>query len=145
MRVLRLGHVNIRTPVLAETIAFYERCLGLRSGPAASARGRRENVWLYDAADVPLIHVNGIAPDEMVPPAGTSGRLDHFAIDCEGLDRCIAWLDAEGVPYERLRIEARGLTQLNVRDPNGLKVELTFSDAAVPTDTGRSEDAIAPS
>ena len=32
------------------------------------------------------------------------------------------------MPFQRIRIEMRGLTQLNLTDPNGLKVELTFSD-----------------
>jgi catechol 2,3-dioxygenase-like lactoylglutathione lyase family enzyme len=128
MRVERLGHVNINTPAFAETIAFYETCLGLRAGPAVSSQARPENVWLHDAAGDPIIHVNGPIAGETVHPEGAGSRLDHFALDCTGLASCIARLDAQGVPYRRIRIEARGLTQLNLTDPNGLKVELTFSD-----------------
>lgn len=128
MRVDRLGHVNIRTPAFAETIAFYEACLGLRAGPAVSSRARPQNVWLHDEAGDPIIHVNGPMEGEAVYPQGAASRLDHFALDCSGLESCIARLEAQGVPFERIRIEARGLTQLNLTDPNGLKVELTFSD-----------------
>ncbi|QJU60026.1 hypothetical protein HL653_21840 [Sphingomonas sp. AP4-R1] len=128
MRVDRLGHVNIRTPAFAETIAFYEACLGLRAGPAVSSQARPQNVWLHDEAGDPIIHVNGPIEGEAVHPHGGGSRLDHFALDCSGLDSCIARLDAQGVPYQRIRIAARGLTQLNITDPNGLKVELTFSD-----------------
>jgi catechol 2,3-dioxygenase-like lactoylglutathione lyase family enzyme len=119
MRVDRLGHVNIRTPAFADTIAFYEAVLGLRAGPAASANARLQNVWLYDEAGDAIIHVH---------PEGAASRFDHFALDCSGLDSCIARLDEQGISFERFRIEARGLTQLNITDPNGLKVELTFSD-----------------
>jgi len=128
MRVDRLGHVNIRTPAFADTIAFYEAALGLRAGPAASANARLQNVWLYDEAGDAIIHVNGPMPGETVHPEGAASRFDHFALDCSGLDSCIARLDEQGISFERFRIEARGLTQLNITDPNGLKVELTFSD-----------------
>ncbi|MDO6415566.1 VOC family protein [Sphingomonas sp. BIUV-7] len=128
MRVVRLGHVNIRTPAFDETIAFYETCLGLRAGPAVSSVARPQNVWLHNEAGDPIIHVNGPMGDEAVYPEGAGSRLDHFALDCTGLDACIARLEANGVPFQRIRLEARGMSQLNLFDPNGLKVELTFSD-----------------
>lgn len=128
MRVERLGHVNIRTPAFAETIAFYEACLGLRAGPALSSQARPQNVWLHDEAGDPIIHVNGPLPDEAVHPEGATSRLDHFALECSGLAGFVGRLEQLGVPFERVRLEARGLTQLNLIDPNGLKVELTFSD-----------------
>lgn len=128
MRVEGLGHVNIRTPDFDATIDFYERAVGLIAGPAASASMRPQNVWLHDAAGRPIIHVNGPLPGEVANPAGAGSRLDHFAMDCEGLDDCIGRLDAEDIPFERVRIEARGMTQLNIYDPNGIKVELTFVD-----------------
>lgn len=138
MRVERLGHVNIRTPAFAETIAFYETCLGLRAGPAASAQNRPQNVWLYDEAGDPIIHVNGPLAHEIVPPHGGASRLDHFALDCSGLDSCIARLETHGVAFQRTRIAARALTQLTLIDPNGIKVELTFADP----DEGRTSRAI---
>jgi len=128
MRVDRLGHVNIRTPAFDETIAFYEAALGLRAGPAVSANIRLQNVWLYDEAGDAIIHVNGPMPGETVHPEGAASRFDHFALDCSGLDSCIARLEEQGIDFERFRIDLRGMTQLNITDPNGLKVELTFSD-----------------
>jgi catechol 2,3-dioxygenase-like lactoylglutathione lyase family enzyme len=128
MRVDRLGHVNIRTPAFDETIAFYEACLGLRAGPAVSSQARPQNVWLHDEASDPIIHVNGPMAGETIFPEGAVSRLDHFALDCSGLDSCIKRLAAQGVAYQRIRIELRGMTQLNLIDPNGIKVELTFSD-----------------
>ena len=129
MQVQGLGHVNIRTPDFQATLDFYQNCLGLVAGPAASANGRPQNAWLHDAAGRAIIHVNGPLPHEPIFPAGASSRLDHYALECVGLDACIDRLRAAGVPFERLRIEVRGLTQLNILDPNGIKVELTFVDA----------------
>ena len=127
MRVARIGHVNIRTPLMEETLGFYETFLGLRRGPAVLAVMRADNVWLYDAQDVPLIHVNLSLPGEAVPPAGYASRLDHVAFDCTGLQTCRARLIEGGVPFREQPLPARRLHQINLRDPNGVKVELTFS------------------
>jgi catechol 2,3-dioxygenase-like lactoylglutathione lyase family enzyme len=126
MRVLRIGHVNIRTPLLEQTLLFYERCLGLRRGAAVSAVQRADNVWLYDDHDLPLIHVNGPLPGETVAPHGLASRLDHVAFDCTGLAACRARLAGAGIAFREQALSARGLHQINLLDPNGIKVELTF-------------------
>lgn len=126
MRVERIGHVNIRTPLLEETLIFYENCLGLRRGPAVSAVQRPDNVWLYDEQDQPLIHVNGPLPGEQVAPKGQTSRLDHVAFDCTGLAACRQRLTAQGIAFREQPLPARNLHQINLLDPNGIKVELTF-------------------
>lgn len=126
--IRRLDHVNILTPCFAETVAFYDRALGLVQVPAGSATMRAQNAWLAAADGVALIHVNGPAPGEPVPDAGTASRLNHFALSCEGLAAMRLRLDEAGVTWEERRIEARAITQINVRDPNGILVELTFVD-----------------
>ncbi|MDE1916003.1 MAG: VOC family protein [Sphingomonadales bacterium] len=126
MRVDRLGHVNIRTPLFEETLLFYEACLGFRRGPAVSAVMRPDNVWLYDEQGQPLIHVNAPLPGEAAAPAGQASRLDHVAFDCSGLSSCRERLTANGVAFREQPLPARRLHQLNLLDPNGIKVELTF-------------------
>lgn len=125
MQVLRVGHVNIRTPLVDETVNFFVDALGFecRPGPAMTAEVR--NYWLHDAEDRALIHIIGPRPGEAVRPEGAS-RLDHFALDCAGLESAIARLDTKGIAFTRLEVASRGLVQLNVYDPNGIKVELTF-------------------
>ncbi len=128
MKVERLGHINIRTPLFEETLAFYERVLGLRRGEAASMRDQSGNAWLYDEAGAPLIHVNSPLPGEAVRPAGADGRLDHVAFDCSDADGFRARLDALGLAYRAAPTAAGGLFQINLHDPNGIKLELTFRE-----------------
>ena len=126
MRVKRIGHINVRTTLIEETLTFYENCLGFVRGPAVSAMQRADNVWLYDPQGVPLIHVNGPAGGEAVAPQGSVSRLDHVAFDCSGLRACRSRLTARGVAFHEQALTARHLHQINVLDPNGIKIELTF-------------------
>jgi catechol 2,3-dioxygenase-like lactoylglutathione lyase family enzyme len=128
MRVDRIGHVNIRTPLLEDTLVFYETYLGLHRGPATSAVMRADNVWLYDPHGLPLIHVNGPLPGEDLAPAGLTSRLDHVAFDCHGLAACRDRLEGDEIPFREMRLMGRGLRQINLLDPNGIKVELTFRE-----------------
>ena len=126
MRVLRIDHVNIRTPLFDETLAFYEACLGLVRGPCGSARHRRQNAWLYGDDGTALVHVNGPEPGEPVADAGCQSRLQHFALACEGLDAWRTRLRQQSVAFQELALPGRGLVQLNLVDPNGIAIELTF-------------------
>ena len=126
MRVKRIGHINIRTILIEETLVFYETCLGFVRGPAVSAIQRADNFWLYDPQGVPLIHVNGPMGGEAVAPQGLVSRLDHVAFDCSGLGACRSRLTAQGVAFHEQALTTRNLHQINVLDPNGIKIELTF-------------------
>lgn len=127
MRILKIDHINIRTPLFEETLAFYEDCLGMQRGPSASAHGRPLNLWLY-ADGVPLIHVNGPTGDEIVAEAGVKSRLDHVALACAGLAQWRAHLAARGIPFREARLQGRDVTQINLHDPNGVKIELQFAE-----------------
>lgn len=127
MRILKIDHINIRTPLFEETLAFYEDCLGMQRGHAASAHGRPLNLWLY-ADGVPLIHVNGPTGDEIVAEAGVNSRLDHVALACSGLPKWRAHLTARAIPFREMRLQGRDVTQLNLHDPNGVKIELQFAE-----------------
>lgn len=123
----RLGHVNIRTPLLEETVSFFEVGLGLRRGPAATTTDQVNNVWLYDERGAPVIHVNALAPGEAARPTDVLSRLDHVAFDCVDPEGVAERLRASSIPFTTVHTEAGGYIQYNCRDPNGLKVELTFA------------------
>ncbi len=127
MPLTRLGHVNIRTPLVEETVRFFEAGLGLRRGKAATTIDQVNNVWLYDARGAPVIHVNAPAPGEAARPADVLSRLDHMAFDCADPEGMATRLRAAGIPFVTVRTEAGGFVQYNCCDPNGLKVELTFA------------------
>ena len=84
------------------------------------------NAWLYDADGRAIIHVNMPAQGEAVPGIGDRGRMDHVAFDCRDPDAMEARLTALGIPYRRRATLVDGLTQIVLRDPNGINLELAF-------------------
>ena len=122
----RIGHINIRTPLLEETLAFYERLFDLVRGPASTMADPRRNAWLYDRDGRGIIHVNMPPEGENVPEIGARGRMDHVAFDCRDPDAMEARLAARGIPYLRRETRVPGLTQIVLKDPNGINLELAF-------------------
>lgn len=122
----RIGHINIRTPLLEETLVFYETVLGLRRGPAKTLPDQARNAWLYDEDGRALIHVNMPAADEPVPAIGTRGRIDHVAFDARDPDAMEQRLKRLGIDHVRRETRVPGLIQIVLRDPNGIDLELAF-------------------
>jgi catechol 2,3-dioxygenase-like lactoylglutathione lyase family enzyme len=119
--VSRIDHVNIRTPDMAGTIAFFRDMLGM-TPIAAPGRDMAENTWLLDAGGKAAVHVNHRAD---VPGAG-NGAFHHVALECTGHDGMLQRLCDAGHDVRTNRIDALGLRQLFVHDPNGVLVELNF-------------------
>jgi hypothetical protein len=59
--------------------------------------------------------------------------LDHIAFHTDDLPGTLARLAQHGVAFTSRRVDAQGLFQLFLFDPNGVKVELNFD--------GREADA----
>lgn len=123
--MIALGHINIRTDRLEETCVFYERLLGFRRGIAATVPDPSRNLWLFDEAGNPSIHVNVFREGEE-RKAGGGTCLNHIAFNCPDPGAMAAQLDAEGTPYQVVNTIVPGVVQFNLRDPNGVAVELTF-------------------
>ena len=128
--MITLGHVNIRTARLEETCAFYERLLGFRRGVAATNPDPARNLWLYDAAGNPSIHVNLFRPGES-GGSGAGSSLDHIAFNCPDRAAMAAQLERDGIAYSLVETHVPGLVQFNLHDPNGVRVELTFGHELV--------------
>ena len=125
MRVNRIDHINLRTPLLAETSAFYERLLGLKPGRPANLDPAR-NAWLYDEDGHPIVHINLPEPGEAVLNGGDTGRLHHVALDCSGHDEMVARLERLALEHRLNHVRAIDLKQIFVRDPNGVLLELNY-------------------
>lgn len=138
----RIGHINIRTPLLEETLGFYERLFDLRRGPALTMADPARNAWLYDRDGRAIVHVNMPGEGEAVPEPGARGRMDHVAFDCRDPDEMERRLTAAGVPYLRRETRVAGLTQIVLKDPNGVSLELAFGteNALDPARGGRVTD-----
>src|SRR3546814_18099962 len=69
------------------------------------------------------------AKDEDIPAIGARGRMDHVAFDCRDPDAMEARLTDLGIAYRRRDTRVAGLTQIVLKDPNGINLELAFGTA----------------
>ena len=132
----RIGHINIRTPILKETIRFYEELFDLVAGPAQTMGHQEMHAWLYGKDGRAIIHVNMPPEGEVVPEIGARGRMDHVAFDCRDPGAMEARLKEAGHSYLRRETRVPGLTQIVLKDPNGISLELAF-DTENALDPGR--------
>jgi catechol 2,3-dioxygenase-like lactoylglutathione lyase family enzyme len=123
MRINRIDHFNIRTRDLDRLCEFYTQVLALEIGdrPPFDSPG----VWLY-AGGHAILHVGvaedgGDAVDNTLP-------LDHIALETEGLADAVARLDGAGVEYRMVDVPGRKMKQIFVRDPDGVALELNFTN-----------------
>ena len=132
MPLKRIEHYNIHTTRLAETVAFYDRVLGMRTGvrPPFPFPG----AWIY-LEGVPVLHLVDISGDgARAARAGASGTgvLDHIAFEAVDLAAMRATLTREGVAFVERLVPRTGVTQVFVEDPNGVTLELNFAETAAP-------------
>ncbi len=127
MRVNGIDHFNIRTRDLDRLCEFYTKVLGLEIGdrPPFDSPG----VWLY-AGGHPILHV-GIARDSDGNGESDSDNtlpLDHIALETEGLADAVERLDGAGIEYRMFAVAGREMKQIFVRDPDGVAIELNFTN-----------------
>ena len=126
MPVTGLHHYTLRcTPADLEPLhAFYTRCIGLTVGPrpVMTAPGH----WLYSGGQ-PIVHLYAIL-DEASPQDGgaVTGPLDHVSFRARELDATRASFAEQGLPFDEAPVPGWPLHQVFVRDPKGIKIELTF-------------------
>ncbi len=126
MAIERLDHCLILAEDLHATRDFYTEVLGLETGPRPPFEF--PGYWLY-AGDVACVHLAEAARDG--GPARGGGAVDHVAFAADDLEGTRARLRAAGVETRERNVPGAGLTQLFVRDPNGVSIELSFRAAPV--------------
>ena len=129
MPLKRIEHYNIHTTRLDETVAFYDRVLGMKAGDRP--RFPFPGAWIY-LDDTPVLHLVDVSGDRKSARAGShgTGTLDHIAFEAVDLPAMKAQLTREGVAYQERIVPRTGITQLFVEDPNGLVLELNFAETA---------------
>jgi catechol 2,3-dioxygenase-like lactoylglutathione lyase family enzyme len=127
MRVNRIDHFNIRTRDLDRLCEFYTQVLGLEIGdrPPFDSPG----VWLY-AGGHPILHVGVARDDNGDSDSGSDNTLplDHIALETEGLADAVERLDRAGIAYRMVDVPGREMKQIFVRDPDGVAIELNFTN-----------------
>lgn len=122
MASLTLDHVGVLTSDLATSLRFYQDVLGLTVGDRPPMPF--DGAWLYDGSR-PVLHL--MCADSVNDEH--TGALDHVAFRAEGLDDYRRRFDELGMSYQTNRIDEASLTQLFIRDPQGITVELNFFGA----------------
>lgn len=104
-------------PVL---LAFYTRILGLQEGYRPGLR--YPGHWLY-AGGHAIVHLNALLS---VTPASEGGPLDHVALKAHGIVSTRQALQDANIPFDEAPLKGTYLHQFFLRDPFGLKIELSF-------------------
>lgn len=130
MPLTQLEHCLVLTYDLDATRDFYRDALGLREGfrPPLGFPG----YWMY-AGGIPCVHIaewttyrahSTAAGLSASSPAPGTGPLDHIAFNATDLAGVQARLCACDVAYSVNQVPSAALTQLFLKDPNGVKVEI---------------------
>jgi catechol 2,3-dioxygenase-like lactoylglutathione lyase family enzyme len=144
MKVSGLNHFNITaSPALIEQLKhFYVEVVGLTVGPRAALD--HDGFWLY-AGDLSILHLSARQPHFNKTTDKTTDKttekeesplavplaaccFDHISLSCEGLVATLRKLSEMRIPYKMIEIKEFGQTQLFIKDPAGIGVELTFSN-----------------
>ena len=126
MDTIGLHHFNITAPaeLLGPVRDFYVEVLGLNVGERPDFT--REGFWLYSRGE-PIVHLTACGDDDVRAKGKTGPNFfDHIAFSCQGLIGFIERLKQLNVAYEVVEIASLGQTQVFVRDPAGVGVELNF-------------------
>ena len=119
-----LNHFTICPVDLEATKTFYADVLGLEVGyrPPLGFPG----YWLYSAGTA-TVHLIGPRQGEKgTRKVAPTGRLDHIAFACTGLRQMRARLKKHDVAFEERVLPRDRQTQIFLRDPDGIAVELNF-------------------
>lgn len=133
MPLQSIDHINVRAKDLRETRDFYVDVLGLREGDRPPFRF--PGVWIY-LGDQAVIHlVEADADDDLSaylgdqPRSGAGDVVDHVAFSATGLADMVTRLQGRGIEILHRKVPLLGLHQIFFRDPNGMKIELSYSAA----------------
>lgn len=130
MPVHAVHHFNIRAPAAELRVLrdFYCDVIGLSEGFRPPFRS--SGFWLY-ADGVAVLHLSAMSNGETLPDVSQRrSALDHVALRCSGLESILARLDGCGIAYSITEVPLVGQTQVFLKDPSGLGVELNFERVA---------------
>jgi len=124
-----LDHINIVSGDIDKTVAFYEGLLGLEARPIPIAPEGYGGRWIYDKHGHDVIHVQLHDPERHGARDAESldmGALDHIAIECTDFEGMCRQCDEMGLSYETNHVEKMNFSQIFVRDPDNVMLELNF-------------------
>jgi catechol 2,3-dioxygenase-like lactoylglutathione lyase family enzyme len=135
MPLAYMEHFLLQTEDIEATKDWYVKVLGLRVGPAPDFKF--PVYWLY-LGDRDVLHLTTggrnvsdnrkrYVGQESEATRG-SGVIDHIAFRATGLAEMIEHLKRNSIDFKERQVDDQGLYQLFFLDPNGVKIELNFSN-----------------
>lgn len=117
-----LDHINIRTSDLDRLCKFYVHVLGMEIGarPSFDVPG----AWIY-AGGQAVLHV--VVANKTA--RGNTQPVDHYALNAHGREAIEKRLKKAKIAYRLADVPGRAMKQIFVNDPDGISVELNFTDA----------------
>ena len=136
MPLSHIEHFLLQAADMDGTRKWYVDVLGMRVGPNPDFKF--PVFWLY-LGDKDVVHVTeggaGVSENrkryvgqESQATQG-SGAIDHLAFRASGLHEMVAHLTKLGIDFKQRQVDDQGLYQLFMFDPNGVKIELNYSNA----------------
>lgn len=136
MPLSHLEHFLIQSVDIEATKNWYVEVLGLKEGYHPDFKF--PVVWLY-IGDKDVIHLTQGGKDvsdnrrqylgQQSDALHGSGVVDHLAFRCTGLQDMMEHLGRKNIQFRQRMVSDQGLFQLFLIDPNGVKIELNFSNA----------------
>lgn len=136
MPLSHLEHFLIQTTDISATRDWYVDVLGFREGPHPDFKF--PVVWLY-LGDKDVVHLTQGGKNvsenrkaylgQQSDAVHGSGVVDHMAFRCTGLRDMMTHLQKNKVEFRKRMVSDQGLFQLFLLDPNGVKIELNFSNS----------------
>ncbi len=131
MKVDALDHVNIIAADLDATARFYVEVFQLERRNAPAPLTEADAQWMFDDAGRAIFHINSLncprTYERDVQP-GPTGSIHHVALRCSGYDDMTTRLQNRGLQFQTNDVESIGLRQIFTTDPNGVLLELNFSN-----------------
>lgn len=135
MPLSHLEHFLIQTADIQATRDWYVNVLGFREGPHPDFKF--SVVWLY-LGERDVVHLTqggkNISENrkaylgQQSDATHGSGVVDHVAFRGTGLRDMMEHLQRHKIEFRKRMVSDQGLFQLFLLDPNGVKVELNFSN-----------------
>ncbi len=135
MALSHLEHFLIQTTDMDATRDWWVDVLGMRVGPTPDFKF--PVCWLY-IGDQDVLHLTMGGADvsenrkaylgQQSTATEGSGVVDHLGFRATGLSETMAHLKSRGIEFTQRMVSDRGLFQLFLIVPNGVKVELNFSN-----------------
>ncbi len=135
MPLSHLEHFLIQTADLQATRDWYVNVLGFREGSHPDFKF--PVVWLY-LGDKDVVHLTQGGKNvsenrkaylgQQSDATHGSGVVDHVAFRSTGLREMMEHLQRHRIEFRKRMVSDQGLFQLFLLDPNGVKVELNFSN-----------------